>query len=438
LWLLWSHALVSCTDIRSPNERSELADGAVDAGDGDSGDAARGDGDGDGDGDAGPDAGDGDARSSSADVKLVISEVDYDQPGTDTAELIEIYNAGLSATSLDGYELVLADGEEGEPYRVIDLSDLGTIEPRQYLVVGSSTVVNELGSGVLTIDLGSEPDAIQNAASVLMFGRGDAVFLLDRTRDVVIDRLAYEGAATIDIEGLGSKTAIEGEPTDGVDDDAYGSAGSLCRLPQGTDTDDAAHDWHTCTRPTPGAANVREPSVIINEVDSRQGSNEITEFIELANTGSSGMHLRGLYLVLVNQAGPYLTINLEPAGTIPAGGYAVIGPERLVEDLDASHAVIDVGATIGWILDEEPAGVALVDGITGTLLDAISYDGSVTAAMIPDVGVVSLVEGTVLSAVDTGAGITLCRVPDATDTNDAASDWAACTAPSVGYANVTP
>ncbi len=36
-------------------------------------------------------------------VSLVINEIDYDQPSTDTAEFIEIKNTGSSAVNLDGY-----------------------------------------------------------------------------------------------------------------------------------------------------------------------------------------------------------------------------------------------------------------------------------------------------------------------------------------------
>ena len=36
--------------------------------------------------------------------------------------------------------------------------------------------------------------------------------------------------------------------------------GSLARLPDGQDTNDAAADWRFTTTPTPGAANVATPS----------------------------------------------------------------------------------------------------------------------------------------------------------------------------------
>ena len=84
-----------------------------------------------------------------------------------------------------------------------------------------------------------------------------------------------------------------------------------------------------------------------------------------------------------------------------------------------------------------PDGLALV-GPTGSLLDALSYEGAITAAQI-DGATVNLVEGTVLPAAvadsNTVAG-SLSRSPDGRDTDDAASDWVFTTTPTPGAANV--
>src|ERR671928_182837 len=44
---------------------------------------------------------------------LVINEIDYDQPGTDTAEFIELKNNGANGVNLDPYSLVLVNGNGG-------------------------------------------------------------------------------------------------------------------------------------------------------------------------------------------------------------------------------------------------------------------------------------------------------------------------------------
>ena len=86
-----------------------------------------------------------------------------------------------------------------------------------------------------------------------------------------------------------------------------------------------------------------------------------------------------------------------------------------------------------------PDGVALVDTASGTLLDALSYEGAITAATIGSSSL-NLVEGTVLPASvadsNTVTG-SLIRFPDGSDTNDAATDWRFTTTPTPGAANVS-
>ena len=68
--------------------------------------------------------------------------------------------------------------------------------------------------------------------------------------------------------------------------------------------------------------------------------------------------------------------------------------------------------------------MALING--STLVDAISYEGSITAASITGVGTVSLVEGTALAASvedSNTAAKSLARYPNGTDTENASTDW---------------
>ena len=71
-----------------------------------------------------------------------------------------------------------------------------------------------------------------------------------------------------------------------------------------------------------------------------------------------------------------------------------------------------------------PDGLALLDGTT--LVDALSYEGAITAATIGG-QTYNLVEGTALAATiedsNTVVG-SLIRNPNGKDTNDAAADWA--------------
>jgi hypothetical protein len=85
-----------------------------------------------------------------------------------------------------------------------------------------------------------------------------------------------------------------------------------------------------------------------------------------------------------------------------------------------------------------PDGVALIDTASGALLDALSYEGEITAAVVDGV-TYNLVEGTSLPAAvadsNTADG-SLSRIPDGSDTNDAATDWAFTTTMTPGAANV--
>ena len=53
---------------------------------------------------------------------LVINEIDYDQPGADAAEFIEIRNNGSSPVDMAGWTLELVNGNGGSVYNTVDLS----------------------------------------------------------------------------------------------------------------------------------------------------------------------------------------------------------------------------------------------------------------------------------------------------------------------------
>jgi hypothetical protein len=173
---------------------------------------------------------------------LVINEVDYDQPGTDMTEFVEVFNPTSSAISLAGYSLVFVNGSNSTVYHTVDLSPAGAIAAGQYLVVGSATVLGQISNGALEVSL-SMP--IQN-------GDPDAVGLF--ANGMTIDRLSYGGSVTAMVSGVGSVAFVEGTATTAKDNGS--GLASLCRLPNGDDSNDAASDWVLSANPTPGSANV--------------------------------------------------------------------------------------------------------------------------------------------------------------------------------------
>ena len=93
---------------------------------------------------------------------LVINEVDYDQPGADTEEFVEIYNGGADAVDLDDVYVLGVNGD-GSVYRREALPSV-TLGAGEYFVVGSADVFH------LDHDVG--------ATSWIQNGAPDAVALL--------------------------------------------------------------------------------------------------------------------------------------------------------------------------------------------------------------------------------------------------------------------
>src|SRR5919108_2933421 len=163
--------------------------------------------------------------------------------------------------------------------------------------------------------------------------------------------------------------------------------------------------------PPPG-----EPTkLVINEVDYDQVGTDANGFVEIKNTGATAADLSNVVLIAVNGGDSAEYERKALTGTLAAGGHLDIAVE------------LQNGA---------PDGLALLDGTT--VLDALSYEGGITAATI-GAQTYNLVEGTVLpTAVEdsnTVAG-SLIRNPDGKDTNDAAADWAFTTTITRGAANV--
>ena len=159
------------------------------------------------------------------DVDVVINEVDYDQVGTDADGFVELKNVGTPPRSLDGLALVLVNGGDGAEYDRVALT--GSLAAGAYLLV---------------------PAEMQNGAP-------DGVALIDTATKALLDALSYEGeisAATIDGQVY---DLVEGTPLPATVADSNSVDGSLSRLPDGADTNDAATDWAFTTTKTPGAAN---------------------------------------------------------------------------------------------------------------------------------------------------------------------------------------
>src|SRR5438552_2019806 len=91
---------------------------------------------------------------------LVINEVDYDQPGIDSSEFIELYNSAPNGINLSLYQVVLDNGNNNTPYDTIAL-------PNQVLMPGGFFVICSSYGTVPLCDLSYPTPAagfIQNGA----------------------------------------------------------------------------------------------------------------------------------------------------------------------------------------------------------------------------------------------------------------------------------
>ncbi len=166
----------------------------------------------------------------SSHAAVVINEIDYDQPGTDRAEFIELFNAGSSAISLDNYTIDLINGLNSSSYRSIDLTGF-SINANSYFVVCSNASMVANCNYSFTLSNGW----MQNGAP-------DAVALYESTN--LLDALSYEGLLSPYTEG--DTLIIKDNNTDII---------SISRILDGADSNHNALDFELgCI--TPGSANI--------------------------------------------------------------------------------------------------------------------------------------------------------------------------------------
>ena len=178
-----------------------------------------------------------------ASAGVVINEVDYDQPGTDTAEFIELKNNGPTAVNLGTYTLELSNGASaGALYLTIALPN-----------------VTLLGGGYYVIGFGSanpwHADLTYNHLdNMVQNGSPDAIGLRDG--GVLVDAVSYEGSTAAPYtEGTGTTAA----------DDNVTPFVSLSRFPDGQDTNNNDVDFSIrCL--TPGAPNGSSTSACLSAV----------------------------------------------------------------------------------------------------------------------------------------------------------------------------
>lgn len=202
---------------------------------------------------------------------LVINEIDYDQPGTDTAEFIEIYNFGSNAVPMNQVILALINGATGQPYDTLVFPAVSVPANGYFTICGPA-------SGLSNCDM-----AFADASDNVQNGSPDGMVLFDIVEMVVVDAVSYEG------DVIGS-TENPGVPTN-MSDNNNDHLLSLSRVPNGVDTDVNSSDF-VLSPSTPGSVN--DQTVGISTVDKTSGfivfpnpvANELNLFLNGIENGA--------------------------------------------------------------------------------------------------------------------------------------------------------
>lgn len=201
-----------------------------------------------------------------ASAALLINEVDSDTvnvPATDPLEFLEIYDTSGTSVPLDGYVLVLFNGNGNIPYRVHDLDGLSTSAtgyfvagavPGAQLAIPANTIQN--GVDAVALYVGNGADWVTGAGGT------------PPTTTNLVDAVVYKTGADVDGVGLATALGITGPVTE-VDEfgrdgtAATGAIDSIGRFPNGSGAALNTSTW-TFMVPSPGASNgVPEPATIV-------------------------------------------------------------------------------------------------------------------------------------------------------------------------------
>lgn len=184
---------------------------------------------------------------------IVINELDYDQLGTDTAELVELYNTTGAAIRLEGLSLYLfncASADAPSEYTPSPIALAGMIPARGYAVIAAPGVGPAFSATIVRVDV---PGMMLQNGGARAGDPGDGVALIHVTTGTAIDVVAYENRCGMTRIAGRDIPLTEGTATTAAD--SNDAMGSLSRMPNGTDTADNARDFAFTATATPGEAN---------------------------------------------------------------------------------------------------------------------------------------------------------------------------------------
>ncbi|MEZ4616873.1 MAG: choice-of-anchor Q domain-containing protein [Caldilineaceae bacterium] len=317
---------------------------------------------------------------------LLINEIDYDQPGTDNAEFVELKNGTGAPLPLADFSLLLIQGNGGGGTinQTISLPAV-TLAVDDYFVIcgNAATVVN------CDLDVTPNSDLLEN-------GTPDAVAIAHNGN--VLEALSYEGDSGAPyVEGSGS----------GLFDNNTGPRIGLSRYPDGVDTDQNNVDFSVrCI--SPGMANLAantacdqpEITVLGNGVQIADGAmaasipdgtdfgslevnTAITHSFTISNSGPYDLILSGSPVITVTP-GTAFSLAEPPTTTIAANAttafalrFAPMAQANYTATVQIANNDADEGLYTFVIAGEGKPAIAAINGVHYlTLQDAIDAAGA--------------------------------------------------------------
>lgn len=339
---------------------------------------------------------DGDTDNAVDPGAIVINELKYDDPGSDTGAGLFAELLGTPGQSLDACELVGINGFDSAEYGTFDLSG-NNIPGDGYFVAAHSAAAGAVSAAADLLlpgfDLQNSPDS-----------------LLLRCSGVSIDLVGYKNISD-DID----PAAYEGSsPADDSRNEQ-----SLARNPNGVDTDENSTDFAICEVPTPGSSN--DPCFVVDgDIDGDTDGDEAPGGCDISGWTIHQLESEKSYTFAANTLIPaggllVLSRNSDQAAfesywstytsssisfgadvVFVNGGTTVpqINGDETYEIKDASQVSID-GPTVAMpALDDESihrldsSAAASVEGSWSRLLDTAATPGSSSMTTNGSAGVV--------------------------------------------------
>jgi len=204
-----------------------------------------------------------------ASAQVVINEVDYDQPGTDNAEFIELLNVGTSAFPLQYLQVLLVNGNAGGSavYATLENVSWPALPAGSFFVLCANAATPNCNA------------VVTPATNLIQNGSPDAIALvITQPEPLVLDALSYGGSVPGYSEGTGASQ----------EDSNLANGISIGRFPDGTDTADNNADFQRMCS-TPGAANVIDPLACDIDISVPESSAARSSFIVMPSPDGQGL-----------------------------------------------------------------------------------------------------------------------------------------------------